>query len=192
MSAEAYRLLVETLASRGIDVEKVKAALKRQRIETPSWGYGDSGTRFKVFGQAGSARNTYQKLDDAAQVQRYTGIAPSVALHIPWDRVPDYGELLAYAQSLGLELGAINPNLFQDDTYKLGSLCNPDGEVRRQAVEHILECVEIAEMVGCRSSVCGWPMAPTTRGRTTCAPDGADCSMACKRLMPPCPPPCVI
>lgn len=148
MSAEAYRLLVETLASRGIDVEKVKAALKRQRIETPSWGYGDSGTRFKVFGQAGSARNTYQKLDDAAQVQRYTGIAPSVALHIPWDRVPDYGELLAYAQSLGLELGAINPNLFQDDTYKLGSLCNPDGEVRRQAVEHILECVEIAEMVG--------------------------------------------
>jgi len=148
MSAEAYRLLVETLASRGIDVEKVKAALKKQRIETPSWGYGDSGTRFKVFGQAGSARNTYQKLDDAAQVQRYTGIAPSVALHIPWDRVPDYGELLAYAQSLGLELGAINPNLFQDDTYKLGSLCNPDGEVRRQAVEHILECVEIAEMVG--------------------------------------------
>jgi L-rhamnose isomerase/sugar isomerase len=148
MPAEAYRLLVDSLSARGVDVESVKAALKRQHIETPSWGYGDSGTRFKVFGQAGAARTAFQKLDDAAQVHRYTGIAPSVALHIPWDKVADYGELGAYADSRGLSLGAINPNLFQDDAYKLGSLCNPDGEVRRQAVEHILECVEIAKTVG--------------------------------------------
>jgi len=148
MPAEEYRLLADRLTARGVDVESVKAALKRQRIETPSWGYGDSGTRFKVFGQAGAARTAYQKLDDAAQVHRYTGIAPSVALHIPWDKVADYDELNAYASSLGLALGAINPNLFQDDAYRLGSLCNPDGEVRRQAVEHILECVEIAKAVG--------------------------------------------
>jgi L-rhamnose isomerase/sugar isomerase len=148
MPAEAYRLLVDSLSARGVDVESVKAALKRQQIETPSWGYGDSGTRFKVFGQAGAARTAFQKLDDAAQVHRYAGIAPSVALHIPWDKVADYGELSAYADSRGISLGAINPNLFQDDAYKLGSLCNPDGEVRRQAVEHILECVEIAKTVG--------------------------------------------
>lgn len=148
MPAEAYRLLVDSLSARGVDIESVKAALKRQHIETPSWGYGDSGTRFKVFGQAGAARTAYQKLDDAAQVHRYTGIAPSVALHIPWDKVSDYGELSAYADSHGISLGAINPNLFQNDAYKLGSLCNPDGEVRRQAVEHILECVEIAKTVG--------------------------------------------
>ncbi len=142
-----YRLLAAELAGRGIDVEAAKAALKAQRIETPSWGYADSGTRFKVFSQAGAARTPYEKLEDAAQVHKVTGITPSVALHIPWDRVDDWSALQAYAESLGLELGAINPNLFQEDAYKLGSLTHPNAAVRARAVAHCLECVEIARTV---------------------------------------------
>ncbi len=145
---EAYRVLADDLAARGLDVEAIKSALAAQHIETPSWGYADSGTRFKVFAQPGAARSAYEKLADAAQVHRYTGVAPSVALHIPWDKVDDYADLQDYARSLGLALGAINPNLFQDDEYKLGSLCNPDGEIRQQAIDHMLECIEIAKTVG--------------------------------------------
>jgi len=140
----AYGVLANDLAGRGLDVEGIKAALKAQRIETPSWGYGDSGTRFKVFAQRGAARTAYEKLADAAQVHKYTGVAPSVALHIPWDKVDDYGALKVYAQSLGLRLGAINPNLFQADDYKLGSVCHPDPSIRRKAIDHCLECVEVA------------------------------------------------
>jgi len=146
-SNESYRVLAAQLAERGIDVEAAKSALRAQRIETPSWGYADSGTRFKVFRQAGAARTPYEKLEDAAQVHKFTGITPSVALHIPWDRVDDWTELQAYAESLGLEIGAINPNLFQEDDYKLGSLTHPDATVRAKAVGHCLECVEIARTV---------------------------------------------
>jgi L-rhamnose isomerase / sugar isomerase len=145
---ETYRVLAADLADRGFDVEGIKKALKSQWIETPSWGYADSGTRFKVFKQAGAARTTFEKLADAAQVHKYTGVAPSVALHIPWDKVDDYAELAAYAGSLSLKLGAINPNLFQENTYMLGSLCNPFAAVRQQAVDHCLECIEIAKTIG--------------------------------------------
>lgn len=145
---ESYRRLADDLAERGIDVEAAVAALRAQRIETPSWGYGDSGTRFKVFHQPAAAQTARQKLQDAAQVHRYTGITPSVALHIPWDLVDDWGEFRAYAESLGLELGAINPNLFQDDEYRLGSLTHPDAAVREKALQHVLECIEIARTVG--------------------------------------------
>jgi L-rhamnose isomerase/sugar isomerase len=131
-----------------VDVEGVIAALKAQHIETPSWGYADSGTRFKVFKQAGAARTAHEKLADAAQVQKFTGVAPSVALHIPWDKVGDYAALRQYAESLGVTLGAINPNLFQDEEYKLGSLTHTDAAVRRQAVDHMIECVEIARATG--------------------------------------------
>jgi len=144
----AYSVLADDLAGRGLDLEGIKMALKAQQIETPSWGYGDSGTRFKVFAQRGAARTAREKLADAAQVHKYTGVAPSVALHIPWDKADDYGELRACAQSLGLRLGAINPNLFQDDDYKLGSLCHSDPTVRRKALDHCLECVEIAQACG--------------------------------------------
>ncbi len=147
---EAYKVLADDLAARGLDVENVKAALKAQKIETPSWGYGNSGTRFKVFPQPGVARDTYEKIQDAAQVHKMTGVAPSVALHIPWDKVDDYKDLSAYAASLGVKLGAINPNLFQDNEYRFGSLCHADVEVRRQAVDHCLECVEIAKQTGSR------------------------------------------
>ncbi|MFH9736502.1 L-rhamnose isomerase [Streptomyces roseolus] len=128
--------------------DAVKAALKAQRIETPSWGYGNSGTRFKVFAQPGVPRTPWEKLDDASQVHAFTGVAPKVSLHIPWDRVDDYAALGAYAKERGLELGAINSNTFQDDDYRLGSVCHPDPKVRRKAVDHLLECVDVMDATG--------------------------------------------
>ncbi|MEW5630959.1 L-rhamnose isomerase [Streptomyces hydrogenans] len=130
------------------DIAAVKAALAAQRIETPSWGYGNSGTRFKVFAQPGVPRDPYEKLDDAAEVHARTGVAPKVSLHIPWDRVDDYAALAAHAKERGLELGAINSNTFQDDDYRLGSVCHPDPRVRRKAVDHLLECVDIMDATG--------------------------------------------
>jgi L-rhamnose isomerase/sugar isomerase len=147
MSA-AYDVLAETLRTRGVDVDAVESALRSQEVETPSWAYGNSGTRFAVFAQPGVPRDPFEKLEDAAQVHRHTGVAPSVALHIPWDRVDDIGALRAHAESLGLRLGAINPNLFQDPEYRLGSVCHPDADVRRRAVDHLLECAEIAGVSG--------------------------------------------
>ena len=113
-------------------------ALREQRIETPSWAYGNSGTRFTVFPQEGVPRDPYEKIADAATVHRFTGVAPSVALHIPWDKVDDYAHLAAYAAEQGVQLGAINSNVFQDNDYKLGSVTNPDPRVRRKAVDHLL------------------------------------------------------
>ncbi|MFD3873708.1 L-rhamnose isomerase [Streptomyces sp. NPDC058623] len=128
--------------------DAVKAALKAQTIETPSWGYGNSGTRFKVFAHPGVPRTPWEKLDDAAKVHEFTGIAAKVSLHIPWDRVGDYAGLAAYAKEHGLQLGAINSNTFQNDDYRLGSVCHPDAKVRRKAVDHLLECVDIMDMTG--------------------------------------------
>lgn len=132
------------------DRASVKAALTSQRIETPSWAYANSGTRFKVFAQPGVPRTPEEKLDDAARVHEHTGVAPSVALHIPWDKVDDYGALASYAQERGLRLGTINSNVFQDDDYKLGSVTNPDAAVRRKALDHLLECVDIMDATGSR------------------------------------------
>jgi L-rhamnose isomerase/sugar isomerase len=133
-----------------IDVAAVQARLRQQQIETPSWAYGNSGTRFKVFAQAGVPRTVREKIDDAAQVHAFTGVAPSVALHIPWDRVDDYAGLAKYAQDAGIRLGTINANVFQDDDYKLGSVANPDPAVRRKAVAHLLECVDVMDQTGSR------------------------------------------
>ena len=128
----------------------VSEVLRQQRIELPSWAFGNSGTRFKVFAQPGVPRDPYEKLADAAQVHKYTGVAPSVALHIPWDRVDDYAHLAAAAKDLGIELGTINANVFQDDDYMLGSLCNPDPRVRRKALDHLFECVDVMGATGSR------------------------------------------
>ena len=87
---QAYQILADRLSARGVDIAAVKEKLKAQRVETPSWGYGNSGTRFQVFPQPGVPRNPFEKFEDAAQVHRYTGICPSVAIHIPWDRVDDW------------------------------------------------------------------------------------------------------
>ncbi|AKN74296.1 rhamnose isomerase [Streptomyces sp. PBH53] len=132
------------------DLAAVKAALKTQAVETPSWAYGNSGTRFKVFAQAGVPRSPWEKLQDAAQVHAVTGVAPTVALHIPWDTVEDYAALAKYAEERGVRLGAINSNTFQDDDYKLGSICHPDAAVRRKAVDHLLRCVDIMDATGSR------------------------------------------
>ncbi|MEW9527551.1 L-rhamnose isomerase [Microbispora sp. NPDC049125] len=126
----------------------IKAALRGQRIETPSWAYGNSGTRFKVFAQQGVPRDPYEKLADAAQVHAFTGIAPTVALHIPWDKVDDYADLARHAAEAGVRIGAINSNVFQDDDYMLGSVTNPDPAVRRKALDHLLECVDIMDLTG--------------------------------------------
>ncbi|NLU73644.1 L-rhamnose isomerase [Streptomyces sp. HNM0575] len=132
------------------DPAAVSAALAAQRIETPSWAYANSGTRFKVFAQPGVPRTPEEKLDDAARVHEHTGVAPTVALHIPWDRTDDYGALASYARERGLRLGTINSNVFQDDDYKLGSVTHPDPAVRRKALDHLLECVDIMDATGSR------------------------------------------
>ncbi|HET8843993.1 MAG TPA: L-rhamnose isomerase, partial [Ktedonobacteraceae bacterium] len=123
-------------------------AIQQFRVETPSWGYGNSGTRFKVFPWPGAARNLREKLEDAAMVQKVTGICPGVAIHIPWDKEDDWQATKEYAAHLGLHLGAVNPNLFQDTEYRFGSLCHPDKSVRCKAIEHIQECIEIARRTG--------------------------------------------
>ncbi len=143
-----YYALAERLTANGVDVPAVEGRLRAQRIETPSWGYGNSGTRFRVFPRPGAPRTPFEKFADAAEVHRLTGVCPSVAIHIPWDRVDDVGELRDYAASVGLGIGAVNPNLFQDEAYRLGSLCHPNAAVRRRATEHLLECNAIAREVG--------------------------------------------
>jgi L-rhamnose isomerase/sugar isomerase len=132
------------------DLTAVKTALREHRIEIPSWAFMNTGTRFKVFSQPGVPRTPQEKIDDAAQVHLYTGVAPSVAVHIPWDRVDDYAALAAYARDEGVRIGTVNSNVFQDDDYKLGSVCNPDPKVRRKALDHLLECVDIMDATGSR------------------------------------------
>ncbi len=139
----AYQSLTARLEDRGVDVAAVELALSAFEVETPSWGYGDSGTRFGVFPQPGRPRDVFEKIADAAEVHRLTGTAPAVALHFPWDAVDDLSELSQCLRSEGLRVGAINANLFQDPDYKLGSLTNPDPAVRAKAVEHLLECAQI-------------------------------------------------
>ncbi|WP_405608839.1 L-rhamnose isomerase [Streptomyces sp. NBC_01511] len=132
------------------DISAVKAALAAQSVETPSWAYGNSGTRFKVFARPGVPRTPEEKLDDAARVHAHTGVAPTVALHIPWDKVDDYGALATHARERGVKLGTVNANVFQDDDYKLGSVCHPDATVRRKALGHLMECVDIMDATGSR------------------------------------------
>ena len=128
----------------------VQETLRAQRIELPSWAFGNSGTRFKVFAQAGVPRDPFEKIEDAATVNRLTGIAPKVALHIPWDRVDDFAKLRQHASDLGVELGTINANVFQDNDYMLGSVTNPNPAVRRKATNHLLECIDIMDQTGSR------------------------------------------
>ncbi|MFB9376529.1 L-rhamnose isomerase [Kineococcus gynurae] len=125
-------------------------ALRAQTIELPSWAFGNSGTRFKVFSTPGVPRDPYEKISDAAQVHRFTGAAPRVSLHIPWDLVDDFGKLAAHAADEGVAIGAINSNVFQDDDYRLGSLCNPDPRVRAKAVRHHLDCLDVMRQTGSR------------------------------------------
>ncbi|HEY4938530.1 MAG TPA: L-rhamnose isomerase [Actinomycetota bacterium] len=128
----------------------IDEALRAQAIELPSWAFGNSGTRFKVFSQKGIPRDPFEKIADAAMVHRVTGVAPSVALHIPWDAVDDYGALAKHAAEQGVRIGVINANVFQDDDYMLGSVTNPDPRVRRKALSHLLGCVDVMDATGSR------------------------------------------
>ena len=130
-----------------IDAETL-SQLERQRIELPSWAFGNSGTRFKVFAQSGVPRDPFEKISDAAQVNLLTGQAPSVALHVPWDRADDWAKLREHAESMGMTLGTINSNTFQDDEYKLGSLTHSDAKVRRRAIDHHFECIDVMHETG--------------------------------------------
>src|SRR3954447_9977623 len=130
--------------------ESIAVRLEPLAVEVPSWAYGNSGTRFKVFGSPGTARTVEEKLADAAQVHHFTGLAPQVALHIPWDRVDDYAALQQTATDLGVRLGTINSNTFQDDDYKLGGLTHADPVTRQKAIDHNLECVDVMNQLGSR------------------------------------------
>lgn len=129
---------------------EIESTLETLAVEVPSWAYGNSGTRFKVFGTPGTPRTVEEKIADAATVHRFTGLAPSVALHIPWDTVDDYKALRSYAEGHGVRLGTVNSNTFQDDDYKLGSLAHPDPKVRAKAVRHNLDCIAIMNETGSR------------------------------------------
>jgi len=128
----------------------ISSGLDALAIEVPSWAYGNSGTRFKVFGSPGTPRTVEEKIADAATVHRFTGLAPTVALHIPWDLVDDFGALSRYAGDLGIGLGTINSNTFQDDDYKLGSLTHVDPKIRQKAVDHNLTCIDVMNQTGSR------------------------------------------
>jgi L-rhamnose isomerase/sugar isomerase len=143
-----YESLTSRLSDKGLDVARIERDLGIFAVETPSWGYGDSGTRFGTFPQPGRPRDVFEKIEDAAEVHRLTGAAPAVALHFPWDQVDDYGALRAHLEHAGLRVGAINPNLFGDPAYRLGSLTNPDAGIRRKALDHLLDCVRIAVALG--------------------------------------------
>ncbi|WP_053351622.1 L-rhamnose isomerase [Leucobacter musarum] len=129
---------------------EIQQTLAQQAIEVPSWAYGNSGTRFKVFGTPGTPRDPFEKIADAAEVHRVTGLAPAVALHIPWDLVDDFAVLRKHAEDLGVELGTINSNTFQDDEYKFGALTHVDAAVRRKAIDHHLKCIDVMDETGSR------------------------------------------
>src|SRR5262245_21959756 len=129
---------------------EIAPLLEGQAIEVPSWAYGNSGTRFKVFGTPGTPRTVEEKVADAATVHRFTGLAPSVALHIPWDLVDDYAALRRYAEDLGIRLGTINSNTFQDDDYKFGALTHTDAKIRQKAIDHHFECIDVMDATGSR------------------------------------------
>ncbi len=128
----------------------IEPLLAQQAIELPSWAFGNSGTRFKVFGTPGTPRTPQEKIADAAQVNKFTALSPTVALHIPWDKVGDYAALGAFAEDHGVKLGTVNSNTFQDDDYKFGSLTHSDPVIRQKAIDHHLECVDIMDATGSR------------------------------------------
>jgi L-rhamnose isomerase/sugar isomerase len=130
--------------------DSIAHQLEHQAIELPSWAFGNAGTRFKVFSTPGTPRTIQEKIADAAKVNELTGLAPKVALHIPWDKVEDYAALRDYAKGLGVDLGTVNSNTFQDDAYKFGSLTHVDPGVRQKAIDHHFECIDVMDQTGSR------------------------------------------
>ena len=124
------------------------STLDTLEIEVPSWAYGNSGTRFRVFSTPGSPRNVFEKISDAAEVHKNTNLSPRVALHIPWDKVDNMKDVSKYAQDNGVDIGTINSNTFQEEDYKFGSLTHHDNRIRQRAIDHHLECLEIMNQTG--------------------------------------------
>src|SRR5258708_28236568 len=141
------------VAMKNMRTEAVWKALDNLRIELPSWGFANTGTRFGKFLQPAAASTIEEKFSDAAQVHAVTGACPTMALHVQWDLpngLQDAGKVKELAEKHGIKPGSINPNVFQDQEYKYGSVGNPDASIRRKALNHILDCVLIAEALGCR------------------------------------------
>jgi L-rhamnose isomerase / sugar isomerase len=148
-NAEAlFKLLKEEWAEKGIELDDVAKQAMALKIETPSWAYANCGTRFGVVKDPAAPRDAYEKVADAAQVHKVTGITPAVAVHVLWDNVPDWTDLQRHAAEQGIRIGAINPNLFTEPQYKFGSICNSDRSIRRAAVDNMKECVDIGKAVG--------------------------------------------
>ncbi|MBP7936170.1 MAG: TIM barrel protein [Phycisphaerae bacterium] len=141
--------MLDRLEQFGRDPKAILSRLKSLEIETPSWGYADTGTRFGKFHQAAAARSIQEKLDDAGQVHKLTGICPSVAVHVLWD-FPHGADakVTEHARKAGVRIGAMNPNVFQSQCYKYGSFGNRDPEVRRKAVKHCLDSVKLGKDLG--------------------------------------------
>ncbi|HSW47441.1 MAG TPA: TIM barrel protein [Phycisphaerae bacterium] len=141
--------LLDQVARRGGDPQQVIDRLQSFAIETPSWGYADTGTRFGKFHQPAAARTIFEKLDDAAWVHKLTGICPTVAVHVLWDFPKGFDpKVVDHAGKAGVRIGSINPNVFQSQCYKYGSFGNRDEQVRRKAIRHCLDCVTLARQVG--------------------------------------------
>jgi len=128
----------------------VASQLSEQVIEQPCWAFGDSGARCTVLTQAGVARNVFEKIDDAAQVHKHTGVAPKVALHMLWDKTDSYRALRKHAENHGLWLGTIHSNTFQGEDYRLCSVTHSDRKVRQEAIDHHFACIDIMGETGSR------------------------------------------
>jgi L-rhamnose isomerase / sugar isomerase len=153
---EDYDHLAARLRRRNLDIETLTARAQSFRVAVPSWGVGTGGTRFARFPGAGEPRDIYEKLEDCATLFKLSRVTPAVSLHIPWDRPEDAADLRQFAEARGLCFDAMNSNTFQDrpaqkHSYKFGSLTHPDREVRLQAIEHNIECIEIGKVLGSHS-----------------------------------------
>lgn len=153
---EDYEHLGKQLRRHGVDIEDLTAKAQAFRVAVPSWGVGTGGTRFARFPGEGEPRDIYEKLEDCATIFKLVRSTPGVSLHVPWDRPEDAGELKEFAAARGLHFDAMNSNTFQDQagqkrSYKFGSLTHPDAEVRRQAIEHNVECIELGQRLGSKA-----------------------------------------
>jgi L-rhamnose isomerase / sugar isomerase len=153
---EDYAHLGRQLARRGADIERLVERAMAFRVAVPSWGVGTGGTRFARFAGPGEPRNVFEKIEDCEVVHKLVRVTPGISLHIPWDKPESAAELKSFADRRGLFFDSMNSNTFQDQpgqklTYKFGSLTHTDPAVRRQAVEHNLECIELGVKLGARS-----------------------------------------
>ena len=154
--AEDYEHLAKTLRRRNIDIEDLVRRAQAFRVAVPSWGLGTGGTRFARFPNVGEPRDIYEKLEDCAAILKLVCSTSAVSLHIPWDKPEDIDDLLAFAGKRGLYFDAMNSNTFQDQvdqklSYKFGSLTHPDPAIRRQAIEHNIECIELGLRLGSKA-----------------------------------------